>query len=171
MSTNIQATATQEPTVQQLQNKVKELEVIVQQLTDQITAPVGTRKMKPKKPGPYNGKGNIQNFLTQARVYIRLKGLIDPADQILAVATCLEGDALDWFEPTIRNFLKKGKSDQEKATKEIFSAYINFEKKLKNNFENPNKERIAAQQILQLHQKGPASKYAMEFKNLIAKAG
>ncbi|RYP75001.1 hypothetical protein DL771_002649 [Monosporascus sp. 5C6A] len=95
MSTSIQATIIPELTAQQFQDRIRELEATVQQLTNQVAAPGTTRKIKPKKLGPYNGKGNVQSFLTQARVYIRLEGLTDLADQIFAVAACLEGDVLD----------------------------------------------------------------------------
>ncbi|RYP61320.1 hypothetical protein DL771_010169 [Monosporascus sp. 5C6A] len=113
MSTSTQATITPEPTAQQLQNKIKELKATVQQLTNEVMTAqqLGSRKMKPKKLQPYNGKGNIQSFLTQVRVYLRLEGLTDPANQIFAVAACLKGDALDWFEPTMKNFLENGESD------------------------------------------------------------
>ncbi|RYP44010.1 hypothetical protein DL768_009480 [Monosporascus sp. mg162] len=39
------------------------------------------------------------------------------------------------------------------------------------NFDNPNVKRKAAQNLLQLKQKEPASKYAVEFRNLMSKAG
>ncbi|RYP29015.1 hypothetical protein DL767_006941 [Monosporascus sp. MG133] len=126
-------------------------------------------KIKPKKPEPYDGKGNVQNFLTQARVYLRFERVINKADKILTVAAFLKGDALNWFKPTLRDYLENGKSDQQQATRILFQYYINFEEKLKANFGNPDEERTAAQKILDLKQKGPASKYAVTFKNLMAK--
>lgn len=125
---------------------------------------------KPKKPRPYNGKGSPQGFLIQARVYLRQLGLDDEADKILEVVTCLEGEALEWFEPTIKDFLENAEDDQETTTRELFSSYGNFEERLKQNFDNPDKERAAAQQLMNIRQKGPASKYAVEFRNLMLKA-
>ncbi|RYP18275.1 hypothetical protein DL767_009863 [Monosporascus sp. MG133] len=101
-------------------------------------------KIKPKKPEPYDGKGSAQSFLTQVRVYLRFEGIVNKADKILAVAAFLKGNALDWFEPTLRDYLENGESDQQQATKTLFQYYINFEEKLRANFGNPDKERTAA---------------------------
>src|SRR5687768_14126329 len=110
--------STQDVTVEQLQVRIQELEGMVQQLTNQAKAKpsVSTMvvKMKPKKPEPYNGKGNPQTFLTQARVYLRFLSLEEPADQILAVGACLTGDAADWFEPMMRDYLGRAEADREK---------------------------------------------------------
>ncbi|RYO95766.1 hypothetical protein DL766_007895 [Monosporascus sp. MC13-8B] len=71
----------------------------------------------------------------------------------------------------MRNFLEVREVDGEDFTNEIFLTYTNFEDKVRDNFGNPDEERAAAQQLLQLRQKGPASKYAVTFKSLAAKAG
>ncbi|RYP17800.1 hypothetical protein DL767_009942 [Monosporascus sp. MG133] len=116
-------------------------------------------------------KKAVQRLKVQVRVYLRFEKVIDKADKILTVAAFLKGDALDWFKPTLRNYLENGKSDQQQATKILFQYYINFEEKLRANFGNPDEERTVIQKILDLKQKGPASKYAVAFKNLMAKAG
>ncbi|RYP29515.1 hypothetical protein DL767_006705 [Monosporascus sp. MG133] len=163
---------TQEPTIQQYKDTIKELEEAVQRLEAQVNATRTSEvKIKPKKPEPYDGKGSVQSFLTQARVYLRFEKVVDEADKILTVAAFFKGDALDWFEPTLRDYLENGKSDQQQATRILFQYYINFEEKLRANFGNPDEKRTAAQKILDLKQKGPASKYAVAFKNLMAKAG
>ncbi|RYP42434.1 hypothetical protein DL768_010343 [Monosporascus sp. mg162] len=175
MSTSAEATV---PTpAQQLQKRVQQLEAHIQQLTAQAAASVDsvstavTPKLKVKKPEPYDGTGSVQGFLTQARVYLRLERIEGDADRILIVAGFLKGDALNWFEPTLRDYLENAKDDQETAIKKIFESYVNFEQKLKDNFDNPDAERKAAQNLLQLKQKGPTSKYAVEFRNLMSKAG
>ncbi|RYP68466.1 hypothetical protein DL770_008438 [Monosporascus sp. CRB-9-2] len=168
------STSTADSAIQQLQEEVTRFKDEVKQLKNQPKAEaptIATAKIKAKKPEPYDGKGNVQIFLTQARAYFRFLGLEDPLDQILAMAACLTGDAADWFEPIMRNYLLVGESDREKTTREVFEYYVNFEDKLRNNFANPDEERSAAQKLLQLRQKGPASKYAVTFKSLAAKAG
>ncbi|RYP26912.1 hypothetical protein DL767_007879 [Monosporascus sp. MG133] len=87
---------TQEPTIQQYKDTIKELEEAVQRLKAQVNATrTNEVKIKPKKPEPYDGKGSVQSFLTQARVYLRFERVIDKADKILAVAAFLKGNALD----------------------------------------------------------------------------
>ncbi|RYP41904.1 hypothetical protein DL768_010426 [Monosporascus sp. mg162] len=146
------STGSQNTSTQQLQAKVRRLEAELQRLANQVRVAPSiastASQMKPKKPEPYNGKGNPQTFLTQARIYLRFLDIDTPADQILAVVACLTGDAANWFEPIMRNYLEVGESNREKATNELFSLYTNFEDK-----------------------KGPASKYAVTFKGLAAKAG
>ncbi|RYP36404.1 hypothetical protein DL768_010949 [Monosporascus sp. mg162] len=130
-----------------------------------------TLRFKVKKPEPYDGTGSVQGFLTQARVYLRLERVEDDADRILVMAGFLKGNALNWFELTLRDYLENAENDQETAIKKLFESYANFEQKLKDNFDNPDAKRKAAQDLLQLKQKGPASKYAVEFRNLMSKAG
>ncbi|RYP29367.1 hypothetical protein DL766_005424 [Monosporascus sp. MC13-8B] len=95
-------------------------------------------------------QARIKEFEKQVQQLAAAAPIPKPADRILAVATFLTGDALDWFEPVMRNYLENSKADQEKNTKTLFFNYVNFEEKLKANFENPDKERTAAQQILRL---------------------
>ncbi|RYP42425.1 hypothetical protein DL768_010346 [Monosporascus sp. mg162] len=146
-------------------------------LTVQAAAPVNsvlaavTPKLKVKKPEPYDSTGSVQGFLTQAKVYLRLERIEGDADRILVVAGFLKGDVLNWFEPMLRDYLENAEDDQETATKKIFESYVNFEQKLKDNFDNPDAKRKVAQDLLQLKQKGPASKYAVEVRNLMSKAG
>ncbi|RYP76052.1 hypothetical protein DL770_007295 [Monosporascus sp. CRB-9-2] len=105
------STSTQDSATQQLQAEVSRLKDVVQRLTSKHRAEaptMATAKIKVKKPEPYEGKGDVQTCLTQARVYLRFLGLKDPPDQILAVAACLTGDAADWFEPIMRTYLEVG---------------------------------------------------------------
>lgn len=161
---NPQGNPQQDPTTM-LNQRINELE---QLLADQTNNRRVTHK--PKKPRPYNGKGSPQGFLIQARVYLRQLHLEDETDRILEIVTCLEGEALEWFEPTVKDFLENAEDDREKTTRELFASYANFEERLKDNFDNPDKERAAAQQLMNIRQKGPASKYAVEFRNLMLKA-
>ncbi|RYP03653.1 hypothetical protein DL765_010434 [Monosporascus sp. GIB2] len=169
------STSNSESTSQQLQARIRELERENQRLNEQVKAasviPPMVPRVKPKRPEPYDGKRNPQTFLTQARIYLRFLGLSDIPESILAVGVCLTGDAADWFEPIARDYMENTENDREISTSEIFSLYTNFEDKLRSNFGNSDEKRSSAQKILDLKQKGPASKYAVNFKILVAKAG
>ncbi|RYP50282.1 hypothetical protein DL768_004165 [Monosporascus sp. mg162] len=112
----------------------------------EATVPTLTQQLQErvKKPEPYDGTRNVQGFLTQAKVYLRLERIEGDADKILVVAGFLKGNALDWFKPTLRDYLENAEDDQETATKRIFESYPNFEQKLKDNFDNPDAEQKAA---------------------------
>lgn len=157
------------------QNPVGALQARIAELEGLVASNANQRRQvtrKPKKPRPYNGDGAPQGFLIQARVYLRQLDLGDEADKVLEIITCLEGKALEWFEPSVKDYLENpAEDDQETATQELFADYSNFEQRLKQNFDNPDKERQAAQQLMNVKQKGPASKYAVEFRNLMLKAG
>ncbi|KAF3770611.1 hypothetical protein M406DRAFT_245392, partial [Cryphonectria parasitica EP155] len=50
------------------------------------------------------------------------------------------------------------------STKNIFNSFKSFEKALKETFEDPNKECIIAQQLMNLKQTKSASAYIIRFK-------
>ncbi|KAH8193756.1 hypothetical protein TruAng_012078 [Truncatella angustata] len=149
------------------------------QLTEQIasipltTAPAvahGSNGYKMPAPQAYDGKdGNVQGFLTQCKAYLRFyrDKIITPSDKILCIAGFLRGDALEWFEPTMRDYLNNNtEASREDSTNEMFANYAKFEDKLKATFGNPDETRTAERRLIQLKQKGFASKYASEFKQI-----
>ncbi len=76
--------------------------------------------------------------------------LPEEADKVICVAAFLTGDALIWFEPFQRDYLEKGPNDCDPNTKDIFSSYVTFEKKLKTAFGDPDEEHTAEQQLYNL---------------------
>jgi len=92
--------------------------------------------------------------------------LLEEADKVMCAAAFLTGDALIWFEPFQRDYLEKGPNDCDPDTKDIFSSYATFEKKLKAAFGDADEERTAEQQLHNLRQKGPASDYAANFQQI-----
>ncbi|RYP54385.1 hypothetical protein DL768_000802 [Monosporascus sp. mg162] len=101
MSTSAEATV---PTLaQQLQERIQQLKAHVQQLTAQAAAPIDS----------------VSAAVTprlKAKVYLRLERIEGDADRIFTVAGFLKGDALNWFEPTLRDYLENAEDDQETAT-------------------------------------------------------
>ncbi|RYP45982.1 hypothetical protein DL768_007764 [Monosporascus sp. mg162] len=95
MSTSTETTV---PTLaQQLQERIQQLKVRIQQLAalaDPISAVV-ISKLKVKKPEPYDGTGNVQGFLTQVKMYLRLERVEGDVDRILVMAGFLKRDVLD----------------------------------------------------------------------------
>ncbi|KAK2734838.1 hypothetical protein CKAH01_18966 [Colletotrichum kahawae] len=146
------------------------------QLHNQLNAsraPVTPRAKYPE-PEPFDGTaGLLQGFLTRTRAYLRYYDNSFPteADKVHYAASFLRKDALAWFEPTMRDHLENTHNDQDEDTQAIFKKYEEFEKRLKNTFGNPDEERITERKLMNLTQKGSASKYASEFRQITSKLG
>ena len=89
-------------------------------------------------------------FLTQAKAYLKYYSASFPteADKVMCIAGYLTGDALSWFEPTMRDHLASEEEAQDDDTKEIFKSYETFEAKLKGTFRSPDKVRTAERQLI-----------------------
>lgn len=122
------------------------------------------------KPEPYDGKGDVRPFLTQAKAYLRVNNsLSTPATKILAIGNLLTGKAFEWWEPTLRNYLDFDHGMRDVETQHIFDDYTTFEERLMTAFGNPDETRIATRQLKALKQTGSAAHYARDFKRLCAK--
>ena len=132
----------------------------------------GTRGYKLAPPNSYDGKkGTAQGFLTQAKAYLRFyqREIVNEDDKVLTVAGFLTESALEWFEPIMRDYLDNREEYRDDETKKIFKNYEYFEKKLRDMFGNPDEHRTAERKLMQLKQKGAASRYASEFKQIASK--
>ncbi|KAI1855990.1 uncharacterized protein JN550_013917, partial [Neoarthrinium moseri] len=164
--------------IRQLQKALDTVKSDNEQLTAQLVAVNSTQRgggsggYKLAPPQSYSGKdGGIQGFLTQARAYLRFYSgtIITEPDKILCVAGFLKEDALDWFEPTMRDYLNNSEDRQEDDTQKVFSDYGEFERRLRATFGNPDEVRTAERRLMQLKQRGSAAKYASEFKQIASK--
>ena len=147
----------------------------IEELTGQVKnmkQPGTSSKHKPKRPDNYDGKTSVQSFLTAARVYLfQQRVLTSDEDQVLEISSLLTGDAKEWFEPVLRDFTNNAEDDREDETNHLFKRYANFEEKLRSMYGNPDEARSTAQKLLTFKQKGSASHYTSQFKQLAAKTG
>ncbi|KAK7433421.1 hypothetical protein Landi51_13952, partial [Colletotrichum acutatum] len=162
------------PTIQQLHDMILELKNENEQLHAQLMAPrpPSVPRAKYPEPEPYDGSPDaLQGFLTRTRAYLRYyeTSFITEADKVHYAASFLRKDALAWFEPSMRDHLENERRLQENDTRKIFDSYAEFEKRLKETFGNPDEERIAERKLATLAQKGSASKYASEFRQITSK--
>ncbi|TQW01355.1 gag protein [Cordyceps javanica] len=134
-------------------------------------SPVVNRRPKFPKPEPYDGyKGDVRNFLTQAQAYLRVNEdtLTTAEDRILCIGNLLTGKAMEWWEPSLRAYLKHGNEAGAEVV-HIFSDYETFEDRLLNAFGNPDEHKEATRQLTRLRQTGSAAHFAREFKRIAAK--
>jgi hypothetical protein len=151
-------------------NKIKELE------NQPTLTPQSSRgpKVKFDKPGPYNGtKGALHRFLTKLRAYFIYYNddFSYEFTKVLFTANRLSGNILDWFEPTLRDYLdhKDNPDNRHQETQKIFGKYKEFETAIKGAFGDLNKEHNTEQQLTVLKQTKSASAYATRFRQLASK--
>ncbi|KAL5611280.1 hypothetical protein FOBRF1_007397 [Fusarium oxysporum] len=128
--------------------------------------------LKPPKPEPFKGQAaDVVPFLTRMKVHFRLyqNKLNSPTKKLLYTASLIQGEAKDWFEPILRDFLENEEEAQDQDTQNIFTNWENFEKALKNNFGVVNEERQAAAELLALKQHKSCAAYSAKFRQLASK--
>lgn len=150
-------------------NRIQQLEAMIGQLQAGQAHGTAASPLKLDKPGPFDGKKDaLRGFLTQMRAYMRHNDHLFNGDheKVLFAANRLEGNALAWFEPTLRDYLENPVAEQDTTTEDIFASYATFEESLKGAFGDPDEERIAERQLGSLRQKGSVSDYAVKFRQI-----
>ena len=108
----------------------------------------------------------LSPFLTQLDTYIRLNHTMfrKEADKVLYASFYLRSDALNWFEPTLQDYMKNEKKDCDDKTNEIFTSLEEFKKQIRIVFGTVNQKRTAERKICNIVQKGAAATYAANFQ-------
>jgi hypothetical protein len=83
------------------------------------------------------------------------------------VATHLQGQAWNWFEPYIWEYYEKQSNEWSTITWNIFTSYAGFRWYLKQTFGDIDAEVIAKRRLKQLRQTISVSAYFSEFYQLI----
>ncbi|KAK9490116.1 hypothetical protein V1508DRAFT_464390 [Lipomyces doorenjongii] len=93
--------------IQSLQEKIDELELAIHNQRTKVTP------LKIGKVNPFNGKrGTLKAYLAQMQLYLANNQgkLMSEADKVLAAASFLEGDAMNWFDGYLTDWF--GNPDQ-----------------------------------------------------------
>ncbi|KAM3518271.1 hypothetical protein MY4038_010137 [Beauveria bassiana] len=166
MSTASGNTTNPAQVVQQMHQQIAALTAQVQAL--QTNPGGGATHAIPKFPKPeaFDGtKGNVRTFLTQAKAYLKVNTAIDrEPSKILCIGNLLTGKAMEWWEPTLRDYLDN--DDLAAETTRIFDDYDNFEELLKTAFGDPDEIQTATRKLKALKQTGSAQHYAREFRRI-----
>lgn len=161
------------PTQAQLVDQVAQLQAQIMQLQRAQNSNTMT-SFKMEKPTIYKGeKGTLQAFLTQCKAYFLHYNtqFTTEVDKIVFAGHRLEGDALAWYEPALRDFMENTDGNRDDNTKELFKKFANFEQNLKETFGDPDADRTAERQLLQLKQTGSATTYVAKFRQLSTHLG
>lgn len=131
----------------------------------------GNHGYKMEKPPVFTGdRKTLQGFLTKCRAYFQHypDSFKEEIDKIMFAGYRLDGDAMSWYEPLLRDHLEHIETARDQETKDLFTTFANFEKTLKDMFGDPEEDRTAERQLAQLRQTKSASDYATKFKQLAA---
>ena len=134
----------------------KELLDMVAQLQEHIAnleARQSQRSVKLPKPEFFDGsRSKLRGFLTQMEMQLRMnRQIVNEDDKVVFVSTYLRGQAFEWFEPFIREYQEKEDKDKwSNTTKEIFTSYNAFKKKLKQTFGDIDAIRSAKRRLRRL---------------------
>lgn len=158
------------PTNTQMVEQIAQL----QQQIMQLHAAQQSRSYKMEKPTAFNGtKGTLQGFLTQCRAYFLhyQHQFTNEIDKVVFAGHRLEGDALAWYEPMLRDLLGNKEGDQDDNTKKLFKKFVKFEEAIKDAFGDPDEERTAERQLALHRQIRSTSEYAAKFKQIATQLG
>jgi Ty3 transposon capsid-like protein len=153
---------------------MKEMEEEKKRLQAALTAARegNSKNIKIEPPEKFDGKrSQLRSFLTHAKLYLTFKEDQFPSEakKVLAIAAFLKGQAFEWFEPRMRDYLENDHEDRDAATDELFTSYDNFAKELKSVFGEVDEKRSAERELRMLKQTGSAKQYATEFRRITAK--
>jgi len=157
--------------------QITALQTIEQRLNDMEArgnprAPVtpARRNAKVGTPPRFDGtkREELQGFLTQLRSYFQFHSneFEEDFEKVLFAATYLEGRALEWFEPTQREFLENGPDERAAETNHIFEAFVHFEDAITKVFGVHDKRARAETDLNNLRQHKSAIEYASKFRQL-----
>ncbi|KAM3516549.1 hypothetical protein MY4038_010368, partial [Beauveria bassiana] len=166
MSTASGNTTTPAQVMAQMRQQIEALTAQVQTMQTNNTGVLTLPKFP--KPDAFDGtKGDVRTFLTQAKAYLRVNAtIVNPAAKILCIGNLLTGKAMEWWEPTLRDYLDNETPEDETAR--IFADYENFEEQLEITFGDPDKLRTATRKLKVMKQTGSAQHYAREFRRVVA---
>ena len=134
---------------------------------DQSVSLTSGTKIKIPSPDKFLGEQRMLSpFLTQLDTYIRLNHIMfrKEADKVLYASSYLRSDALNWFEPTLRDYMENEKKDRDDKTNKIFISLEEFKKQIRIVFGTIDQERTAERKICNIVQKGAAATYAANFQ-------
>ena len=157
-------------TITQLMARIAQLEAepgIAQTIVNELSKNDST-KAKIDQPAKYGGdKEALTGFLTSAKAYLQYypNKFADEAAKVTFVASRLDGKALRWFEPTLKDRLENPLEDsQEDFTKKVFKKYATFEEEIIKVFGDTDEKLHAQERLARLRQTKSASAYATIFR-------
>ncbi len=150
----------------QMLDKIKEQDAALAELQKEVKRNKKV-EFKMEQPAKFGGeRKELQAFTTALRAYKQhyLPQFPYVGDDVRFAASRLEGRALVWFEPQLREYVTKGSDGRSDEVKETFSSLDAFIDKLEAVFGDPDLERESERKLRGLHQTKSTAAYAAEFQ-------
>jgi predicted aspartyl protease len=149
--------------LQEITNKMNNLSIGQQRLNERIEKKI-EKKPKIGTPEPFTGEPKkLQSFLTQMELHIDHWEFKREEDKVKFVGTYIKGDAAEWWEPIMRDYLENSPSARDDRTKEIFRDFKNLKVYMKKAFGDMNAKINAETKIRKIQQLTAVWKYNSEF--------
>ena len=118
----------------------------------------------------YGKPAKLPSFLAQTDSYV-LENQVNfskDSDKVMFAASYLRGDAYEWFEPVLRDFVHNPKASRKAGTHAVMNSYDTFKCRLKQTF--PDNDSLAArEQLSRLRQTGSTKTYCQRFTDLFSR--
>jgi len=136
--------------------------------------PAATPTARISIPESYEGgREGLKTFLTNMELYCRFNAssFLNDQDKILAASMHMKGKAAEWLQPLISDYLDNvdDVSECKEETTKVFRNWDSFKKEITSMFGEVDEQQQAEKAILAIKQKGSASRYTADFKQLQAK--
>ena len=133
---------------------------------------VTTKALKIATPTKYTGdRKKLEPFILQCELYYRFnrEQFHESSDKVLYAMYYLEGDASNWAQPFLKDFMENpDPDDQGDDTKWLFRSWDRFKNQIKQVFGDIDKERTAERELRRLKQNGSSADYAAKFQRIAA---
>ena len=129
-------------------------------------APVIIKPLKINIPEPFDSsRGKLQAFFSQIELFLGFNVDRFPTDKhkVLFASTYLRGPAFEWFNSFLTDFLNNEPDKRDDDTIKVTQNYSKFKNKLRQVFDNFDKEHLAKRRMQSLRQTGSAANYASKF--------
>jgi len=116
----------------------------------------------------YGDRKKLRQFLNQVDLNLLFYASSFQTEEQKTVyaSTYLRGDAADWFEPYLRDFMSPGTNGWKAETTQIFTLYSNFKVIIGKIYGDVDEKREAELKIRALRQNSSVSHYASQFQQL-----
>ncbi|RFU73166.1 gag poly [Trichoderma arundinaceum] len=160
---------TQEQSVKLAQNMFRLNKAIIDKLNKKKpTMDIGVLIKRPPPP-MYNGNvKELRSHIIQLKAYFKdYENTFDTEEKkVRLAASRLEGTALKWFRPILKDYLEAPAGTAEEKTQTIFGNFGRYIEELERAFGDVGETRMAENILVGMYQKGKCSDYAVRFRDI-----
>jgi len=121
----------------------------------------------------YGDRKKLQTFISQLELYFFFnpQDFPDEDRKVMFAANYLRGTAAQWFEPYLKDRMKKLPEERRFKTNDVFGSFTTFVAKMRQNLGDLNEVRKATHIVVTLRQRTSVANYTTEFQRAAAYLG